>query len=189
MDHFYQRIEGWFSFSKLYDRMVKEAIPAVPTHFVEVGGWLGRSAAYMAVEIINSRKDVKFDVVDIWDTSKHEDYVEIIKKYGCDPYDQFLKNMKDVLHLVKPVRMLSLDAAKTYADESLDFVYIDADHTYEALKEDIAAWLPKVKQGGVLGGHDYSYVFPGVIEAVNEIFKNPNTEEISWWVRKPIKIL
>ncbi len=187
MEHFYQEIEGWFSFSELYNRVVKKVCNKA--HFVEVGGWLGRSAAYMAVEIINSSKNIKFDVVDIWDTSKHESYVGIMKKYGVTPYEQFIKNLQTVLHVVEPVRMFSADAAKRYADESLDFVYIDADHTYEALKEDIAAWFPKVKQGGILGGHDYCQAFPGVIKIVNEIFKSPNVEEISWWVTKPIKIL
>ncbi len=186
MEHFYQGIEGWFTFNGLYKRVVEKADNA---HFVEVGGWLGRSAAYMAVEIINSGKKIKFDVVDIWDTSKHESYVEIIKRYGISPYEQFIKNMQSVLHVVEPVRMLSTDAAKKYANESLDFVYIDADHTYEALKEDITAWFPKVKQGGILGGHDYCQSFPGVIKIVDEVFKSPNVEEISWWVIKPIKIL
>jgi hypothetical protein len=52
-------------------------------------------------------------------------------------------------------------------------VFIDADHTYEAVKADIAAWLPKVKPDGILAGHDYKH-FPsmnfGVIQAVTEAF-------------------
>ena len=53
------------------------------------------------------------------------------------------------------VRKTSMEAVKDFADESLDFVYIDADHRYDYAKEDIANWWPKVKVGGVFAGHDY----------------------------------
>jgi predicted O-methyltransferase YrrM len=50
---------------------------------------------------------------------------------------------------------LSEDAVKSFDDETFDVVYIDADHSYESVKRDIASWRPKVKRGGVLCGHDY----------------------------------
>lgn len=69
------------------------------------------------------------------------------------------------------VKNNSVDAAKVIADNSLDFVYIDAGHDYENVKADIAAWTPKVKPGGIVSGDDY-YEFPsgngGVIPAVDE---------------------
>jgi Methyltransferase domain len=52
-------------------------------------------------------------------------------------------------------RQLSLEAVGTFADASLDFVYIDANHEFQAVLDDIHAWFPKVKPGGVLAGHDY----------------------------------
>lgn len=52
-------------------------------------------------------------------------------------------------------RMDSLEAAARLSDESLDWVYIDADHSYEAVRADIAAWYPKIRQGGIIAGHDY----------------------------------
>jgi len=65
----------------------------------------------------------------------------------------------------------SVKWANSFHDASLDLAFIDADHSYEAVKADIEAWGPKVKPGGVLGGHDYrddkDY---GVIQAVNEAF-------------------
>jgi hypothetical protein len=58
-----------------------------------------------------------------------------------------------------------------FQDKSLDFVYIDAAHDYENVKKDILAWLPKVKNGGYIAGHDYRYdPNIGVYEAVNDIF-------------------
>lgn len=53
------------------------------------------------------------------------------------------------------LRMTSCDAALIIEDNTLDFVYIDAMHHYEAVKEDLALWFPKVKVGGLLCGHDY----------------------------------
>jgi predicted alpha/beta hydrolase family esterase len=51
----------------------------------------------------------------------------------------------------------------------LDFVFIDADHKYESVKADIAAWLPKVRPGGHIAGHDYHSDWPGVQKAVDEV--------------------
>lgn len=64
----------------------------------------------------------------------------------------------------------SVDAAKEVEDGVLDLVFIDADHSYEACKSDIAAWRPKVRKGGWLMGHDYHKGnFPGVVRAVDEM--------------------
>ena len=52
-------------------------------------------------------------------------------------------------------RMTSEQAAFAMPDNTLDFCYIDADHRYEAAKQDIELWLPKVKSGGIICGHDY----------------------------------
>ena len=68
--------------------------------------------------------------------------------------------------------MVSTDvAASLVSDASQDFVFIDADHSYEAVKQDIANWRPKVREGGWLGGHDFHpRKFPGVVQAVREAF-------------------
>ncbi len=65
----------------------------------------------------------------------------------------------------------SKEAAEWIADESLDFVFIDSDHSYEAVKEDINLWTPKVRKGGIVSGHDYyqgKLGTMGVIKAVDE---------------------
>lgn len=68
---------------------------------------------------------------------------------------------------------LSIDAAGTIQDRSLDLVFIDADHSYQGVKGDLAAWVPKVRPGGWIGGHDFgntdpAYDFSGVDRAVQE---------------------
>lgn len=54
------------------------------------------------------------------------------------------------------LKMNSEDAALLIEDESLDFVFIDADHSYDGVWSDIEAWLPKIRPGGLLSGHDYN---------------------------------
>lgn len=174
MEHFYQNIgEDWFSYPQLYKRIVDNSQDG--SHIVEVGSWKGRSAAFMAVEIINSNKKIKFDCVDTWKGSiEHETYDVITEE---KLYDVFLSNIEPVKHIINPIRMTSIEASKLYKDNSLDFVFIDASHEYEDVKADILSWLPKVKIGGILAGHDYN-TFEGVNRSVNEIF-NINDLEIS----------
>lgn len=64
------------------------------------------------------------------------------------------------------MKTTSVQAAPTITDNTLDFVFIDAQHTYEAVKEDIETWFPKVRPGGLITGHDYRW--DGVNRAVNE---------------------
>jgi hypothetical protein len=173
MKHFYQELgENWFTYPGLYS-MVVEKFPT-NSHFVEVGVWKGMSAAYMAVEIINSGKNIKFDCVDNWE------YIEEQKEIPLDMFDglyeTFLKNIEPVKHIITPVRELSWDGAKHYEDNSLDFIFIDAAHDYESVKKDINAWFPKLKKGGIIAGHDYTWC-DGVKQAVNEFFAGKSIYE------------
>ena len=183
MEHFYKKIgEDWFTNPNLYQKMVNNTNDT--SHFVEVGVWKGRSAAFMAVEINNSKKNIKFDCIDTWEGSvEHQEYDIIVDK---KLYDLFLENIEPVKNIITPIKMSSLDAVNLYDDESLDFVFIDASHEYEDVKKDIIAWLPKVKVGGVLAGHDYSDMWDGVVKAVDEIFGVDNLEisEFCWIYKK-----
>ena len=90
---------------------------------------------------------------------------------------------------VKWYIMLSAEASREVQDNSLDFVYIDADHTYRDCYMDIRLWYPKVKNGGVLCGHDF-FEEPGVNKAVCEFAKDNNLLlNAKWyddfWVIKP----
>lgn len=71
---------------------------------------------------------------------------------------------------------------------NLDFVYIDGNHSYPYVKKDIELYWPKIRNGGILGGHDYNAVYPGVSRAVNEFVEREGLElhgvNIDWWVIK-----
>lgn len=171
MEHFFDRIQGWSSYRDLYRLMIKNA--KGKSHFIEIGAWKGRSAAFMCVEIVNSGKDIKFDVVDTWQgtTGEHEKDPDIINN---TLYDVFMQNMKPVTGIFNPIKLPSIDAAKLYDDNSLDFVMIDAAHDFKSVTEDIVSWLPKVKSGGLLAGHDEC------IPDVKKSLKNLNIEYDLW---------
>jgi hypothetical protein len=176
MQHFYDNIQGWFDFDNIYTAMVTAADDGA--HFVEVGAWKGKSSAYMAVEIVNSNKKIQFDCVDVWEGTEpvyNQDYY--VQKNQL--YEHFIDNMKPVEGFYTPVKKTSIDAAADYQDESLEFVFIDAEHTYNACAADIKAWLPKVKPGGILAGHDYS-TSDGVRQAVDELLPGHITDRSSW---------
>ena len=184
MEHFYGKLQqkSFFNYQKVYDRMIKEFDNA---KFVEIGVWRGQSVCYAAVEIINKSKNITIDAVDTWEGSPEE---ELGQKDGTELtgtlYETFLKNIEPVKHIINPVRMDSVLASSKYEDGSLDFVFIDGSHLYDAVKADIEAWLPKVKVGGYLGGHDYGNhhePLNGVKQAVDERFgENIETYNPGW---------
>jgi len=164
VQHFYEKIHGWFDFGDIYAEAVTEAKDGA--RFVEVGTWCGRSAAYMAVEIVNSGKKIDFYCVDTWRGSPAPQYQEMVRQHGSI-FDAFMRSMGDggVSEVVKPLISDSADAAHLFADHSLDFVFIDASHDFDGVRRDVAAWLPKVRVGGVFAGHDAGC--PGLLNAVS----------------------
>lgn len=160
MEHFYKNIEGWFDFEDIYKFAIDNFSSGA--HFVEIGSMFGASASYMAVEIINSKKDITFDCIDIWD-------LKIYDIESDDFYHSFLRNTKPVSNIINPKRGYSNDIVHQYKDNSIDFVFIDAEHTYESVKEDLTLWFPKVKRDGIIAGHDYT-THKDVKKAVDEFF-------------------
>jgi predicted O-methyltransferase YrrM len=85
---------------------------------------------------------------------------------------------------IQLITKTSDDAADDFNDEVFDFVYIDGIHQYENVLSDIKNYLPKIKKGGVIGGHDYVSNWPGVQLAVNEIFGAPDkTFKDGSWIK------
>jgi len=180
--HFWHTIFGHFeSHDTAFYKMMIDRVPG-PAHFVEVGSYYGRSGAYMAVEAANSGKGIQFDCVDTWlGSEEHQQDTAVIEG---KLFETFTSNMKPAEGLYKPVRMPSVQAATLYEDNSLDFVFIDAAHDYENVKADIIAWLPKVKVGGILGGHDFGH--PPLNQAVFELLQNVNSYISCWYVEKTV---
>lgn len=168
--------EDWFSFAGVYRRMVA-ACPA-DGKIVEVGSWKGRSTAFLLVEAWNKSSKIEIYAVDTWLGSEEHAGEECIKNGTL--YEEFLANVKPVSRQLVPLRMPSLKGANFFPDQSLDSVFIDAAHDYENVKADILAWLPKVKKGGLIGGHDYLCGWGGVDLAVQQTMGEVEAMEQSW---------
>jgi len=67
------------------------------------------------------------------------------------------------------IRKTSMDASKEFKVKSLDFVYIDGDHRFPSIANDIYAWYSKVKKGGAIAGHDYFCTSPGASNVICEV--------------------
>lgn len=113
------------------------------------------------------------------------------KLYSIDPYKAYRdpfsagitpKHWDTLMHLVRSrllpfgersefIRAASLEAVVQFEDGSLDFVYLDGDHNYGSIKKDLAAWVKKVRSGGLLMGDDYTQQFPGVRKAIDEFVR------------------
>ncbi len=94
-------------------------------------------------------------MVDVWKAVEkdYEDYSN--NKFHPNAYLEAMKIADLFSNKAIMIRTESKIASNLIEDESLDFMYIDANHYYESVKEDINKWYPKVKKGGVFGGHDY----------------------------------
>jgi len=158
--------EQWFNFGRLYHQMVSAAPSDRPSTFVEIGCWKGRSTAYLGVEIINSGKPISLYVVDTFKGSAEHRGFDTSKLY-----DTFMANLQPVMKVLgdrfRLYHMTSLEAAARFKKPRFDFVFLDGSHETQDVVDDIKAWLPKVKPGGVLGGDDFK--MPAVRIAVEYV--------------------
>jgi len=102
-------------------------------------------------------------------------------------YEIAQEHLEPWANKVKFMRMSSSRAAREFARESLDLVFIDGDHSYQATLTDIRMWVPKVREDGLIVGHDYYQHWPGIVRAVNESFpmgKMGFMPDTVWWIGK-----
>lgn len=175
VQHFFQNLEGWFTFPALYLSLVK-LLPE-GARFVEVGSWKGKSLAFFLVEMQNRMRRFEVFAVDTWEGSPEHAGLDCIVDGSL--FEEFRRNLSSLDGLFTAIRAPSLEAVETFRNQSLDAVFIDAGHEYEDVIADLHAWHPKLKPGGYLCGHDYSSAWPGVVRAVDEFFATRPNELIS----------
>jgi len=183
MEHFYENIAGWFDFQEVYSKAVRLALRGA--HFVEIGAWMGKSTAFMAVEIANSGKNIKFDVVDHWKGSA--EHASVPSVVNNTLFEEFLYHTAPVSTFIHPIRLSSVEAAKLYTPGSLDFVYIDGSHDYASVVTDLKSWLPLVRLGGTIGGHDFGC--PAVGQAVHDVIREFPTIVGNSWIHEKKTVL
>lgn len=180
---------------------------AADTRAQEILSRLGKSPAGAEIGVYQGalsrrllvRDDLSLIMVDSWgvyrdtyaasgDLLAHED--EIAQHNNRETADVLTRFAGDRRRIIQAD---SVAAAAEVEDASLDFVFIDADHSYEGCRRDIEAWVPKLKPGGLLCGHDFMHPdFPdwGVERAVREFAKGGGHRyeigaDLTWFIRLP----
>jgi len=140
-----------------------------------VGAEIGVARARFSQYVLRHMPDLKLYAIDAWQlfdgnvNNRSQQYMDesyAITKNKLAPYKAEI------------IRDWSMNAVRKFADESLDFVFIDAAHDYKNASDDIREWSKKVRKGGLVCGHDYSRSYKPeivkVIEAVDDYIKEQN---------------
>ncbi len=158
----------------------------------KMGAEIGVLAGRMTVQVLNRLPSIEtYYAIDPWTfypTYKETLSVRARKSWNQNMLDRnfevFKQQTKRFGDKIKVLKMFSSEAAKHIKDASLDFAFVDGNHEYPYVKEDIGLYLPKIKKGGLLGGHDYGHAAGDVKRAVDEIF--PGVFFLrgnkTWWV-------
>lgn len=158
-----------------------------PINFIEVGTFKGENA----ISIINCLKINKGYLIDLWG-----EYPEYIGMFGEEK--NFNRIYYKVINLFKPYKNISIiknkseEALKNFKNNTIDLIYIDANHEYSYVKQDIELSWPLLNNGGILAGHDINNAshesIEGVLKAVLEFVNKHNLklyiDKEDWWVVK-----
>lgn len=133
----------------------------LPAFFVEMGFKVGAEIGVYKGEFSEkiAKVGLKLFSIDPW-----RNYKDFYHSQGQKRLDFLYEHTKRVLapySNVTIIRKSSMEALDDIPDGSLDFVYIDANHEFRYIAEDLAEWTKKVKKGGVVSGHDYFYLKTG----------------------------
>lgn len=168
------------------------------------GAEIGVASGEYSEHILKYWKGQKLFSIDPWMEYPREVYrdnANVSQTRQEEFYQRTVNRLKEYGNRSVMLRKTSAEAVKQFNNGTLDFVYIDARHHYEAVKEDIALWRPKVKRGGILAGHDYVDGMLGegdfgVKSAVDEFVKDTGYKLLvtadnyapSWFVFIPKKL-
>lgn len=165
-----------------------------------IGVELGVYRGDMSAQLLRRREFLFLYMIDSWAPSVEQDdhYRETGDKHALMDYQEQIRHQQaayDVTEFASTRRKIiprrTSECLALFADWELDFVFIDADHSYEGVRRDVENWRHKVKPGGLLCGHDYNDPVPtsqGVKKAVDEAVKYRGWtldlgENFTWFVR------
>lgn len=171
MKHFYLNINGWFDFEWLYNKAVKQAIDNSQTKFIEIGSFYGKSSAYMAVEIFNSKKNIELTCIDTFPIPNQE-------KLLIDNLSPF--------SFVNIIKMSGIEYLKTLKDNSISFIMLDGDHCRNNVFNELSVGYDKLISGGIIATHDYLHPNPEIGDVANGIHDFGIEKNIEYHVYKSI---
>jgi glycosyltransferase involved in cell wall biosynthesis len=179
-------IPGWFSYNWLYDKFIDES--PVNGKIVEIGSWFGKSTNYLVKKAKASNKNLEIHCIDTFKGAVNEDiHQTTVANFDNDIYQHFYDNVMPGVN--KIIKDTSHNASLLYKNAEIDYLMIDADHSYEGVMSDIKDYFYKVKPGGIISGDDYTKMFQeSVARAIREYFRGavkitPNN--INWYYRIP----
>ena len=155
------------------------------TDVVELGVWKGKTLKY----VVSKNPDINYTGVDLFSelpNNTEETYTpgENGHEWDHEAHWDDLSRFCDQHPNATLLRSDTASAVHSFDNESVDMVFVDASHDYESVKADIQAWLPIIRKGGIMAGHDYCENFPGVPAAVIEQFGVPTLlDDTVWMVR------
>jgi len=163
------------------NNLIKELGDVSDKTMIEIGSFIGESTVIFAEHFKH--------VIAIDSFVPHYDKNDPTSNFNFDDvFEEFQNRIEQKKDKITVYKMYSCDAVSSLKDDKYDFVYIDGLHTYEGVKDDINNYLPLVKKGGYIGGHDYGTQHPhllGVTEAVDEMFGKPDKVfEDNSWIKK-----
>lgn len=147
-----------------------------------VGAEIGVESGSFSAELCKQNPNLKLYCIDHWDLNpsrykgfrerKYQQAIQTLTPYNCEI-----------------IKAFSMDAVKNFKPESLDFVYIDANHSFDNVMQDIIEWSKIVRKGGIVSGHDYQGAVAGAVDKYVEmhdlkyfyITGRPSKGGYSWW--------
>ena len=127
---------------------------------LKVGVEVGVDKGEFSTHLLGSSSLKTLFCVDTWQNEFGSNYKPgFYDPQGDNRYQDAINTLKEFGERVVPMRGTSVDMANSisakFPNQKIDFCYIDGDHTYEGVYVDIRAWLPKMRIGGIIAGHDY----------------------------------
>lgn len=173
----------WKSAYKILPRLIR-------SHGFKIGVELGVAFGGHSEAILKNTDVKKLYGVDPYrNLTDYQDPLNLPQKDFDSMYRFVQKRMRPFGTRYKHIRRLSYEALP-FVPCNLDFIYIDANHSYEGVTEDIRTWFSKIRDGGIISGHDYGHPnFQGVKKAIDEYFNRFNLKinfdkSGVWWVKK-----
>lgn len=177
----------WGRAYPLFDRVIE-------AHALSVGVEVGVAYGGHVEAILGIPTMARLYGVDPYQHMENYPWMDFSQSEFDELYEFVLERLSSFGDRYQHIRKLSKDAIVDVPDK-VDFVYVDADHSYEGVWTDLCTWFAKVRDGGIIGGHDYDHPnFPGVKKAVDRFFRRFEWEihvegEGVWWVeRKPLRV-
>lgn len=184
----WQDIEGWFSEADA--QFVKEICKDIHDGIVvELGFFAGRCTAALA-PVCKNNHNTYWAVDNCIGGSERDPATKAQKSRDMEKVFNINMENSELLAYINIQIIDSVEFSQMFEDKRVDFCFVDASHVAEDVKKDIEAWWPKIKPGGVLGGHDYSW---GSVCGVTNAFAKEHGLDLvvsgnCWKMKKPMEV-